>query len=250
MKLHTVSMLCVLVLTIVLMSCQSKPKVIEGEPLVAGGEVNTFDSPMPSENQVGTPGDQQEQEQEREHRVQVKEFLHTDRYTYLHVTEHQDSFWIAVPRRAAAVGESYYYRGGLRTHNFHSKEFDRVFETIFLVSEVVLLDNNGSPAVKSAEPEPGTAASEVKLSDLYADPHQYEGKKIRVRGTCVKVNPMILNRNWVHIQDGSGDMELTVTTAEDITVGSVVSLEGIIALDKDFGAGYHYDIILERAVLK
>ncbi len=244
MNIPNIKILLIPVLVFGLVSCNSKPKVIEGEPLAADGAVGSFESPMPEESKASTAGAPQE------HRVQVKEFLHTERYTYMQVTENQDSFWIAVPRREAAVGEVYYYRGGLRTHNFHSKEFDRVFETIILVSEVVLLDDSGSPAVKPAEPGSEAAAAEVKLSNLYADPHQYEGKRIKVRGTCVKVNPMIMNRNWVHIQDGSGDMELTVTTAEDISVGSVVTLEGIIALDKDFGAGYHYDIILEGAVLK
>ncbi len=245
-KVNKLIVLSILLL-IGLVSCNSKPKVIEGEPLANEGGASTFESPMPMESQPRTST------AEQEHRVQVKEFLHTDRYTYLHVTEHSDSFWIAVPRREAAVGESYFYRGGLRTHNFHSKEFDRVFETVFLVSEVVLLDASGSRVTEQVDTEPSTSALEtiVKLSDLYANPHKYEGRKITVRGTCVKVNPMIMNRNWVHIQDGSGgDIDLTVTTVEVISVGSVISLEGIVALNKDFGAGYHYDILLEEAVRK
>ncbi|MFT5386387.1 MAG: hypothetical protein ACI81W_003800, partial [Saprospiraceae bacterium] len=70
-------------------------------------------------------------------------------------------------------------------------------------------------------------------------------------GKCVKANPMIMDRNWLHIKDSSsGDLDITVTTTENIALGSVISLEGTIALDKDFGAGYRYDIIMEGAVLK
>jgi hypothetical protein len=62
---------------------------------------------------------------------------------------------------------------------------------------------------------------------------------------------MIMNRNWIHIQDGTGDkLDLTVTTTENIALGSVVTLKGTIALDKDFGAGYRYDIIMEGAVVQ
>ena len=70
-------------------------------------------------------------------------------------------------------------------------------------------------------------------------------------GKCVKVNPMIMGRNWIHLQDGSGDnLDLTITTTENIPVGHVITLEGTIALNKDFGAGYKYDIIMEEAVLQ
>ena len=60
-----------------------------------------------------------------------------------------------------------------------------------------------------------------------------------------------MNRNWLHIQDGSEEgLDLTVTTEENIALGAIVSLEGVITLDKDFGAGYRYDIIMEKAMLK
>jgi len=32
-------------------------------------------------------------------------------------------------------------------------------------------------------------------------------------------------------------------------VGDVVTFEGVITLDKDFGAGYFYKVIMEEAVL-
>jgi hypothetical protein len=177
-----------------------------------------------------------------DHRVTVQDFRHTDRYTYLQVTEHQDSFWIVIPRREVEVGEQYFYRGGMLTEHFHSKEFDEIFETVYLVSEVVRLDNNAPSDVLT---------DLVPIADLHENPQQYEGKLVKVSGTCIKVNPMIMGRNWVHLEDGSGDdLDLTVTTNETVPVGDVVTLEGTIALNKDFGSGYSYDIILEGAVLR
>ena len=55
--------------------------------------------------------------------------------------------------------------------------------------------------------------------------------------------------NWVHIQDGSDpdkELDLTVATQADIPVGALVEIEGTIVLNKDFGSGYFYDIIMEN----
>jgi hypothetical protein len=60
-----------------------------------------------------------------------------------------------------------------------------------------------------------------------------------------------MGRNWVHIQDGTKHdgkkADLTVTTGLVIPVGSKVALKGKIVLNKDFGAGYRYDVIMEEA---
>ena len=49
-----------------------------------------------------------------------------------------------------------------------------------------------------------------------------------------KYNAAIMERNWVHIQDGTefeGKFDLTATSSESFEVGQVVSLEGILALN-------------------
>ena len=71
---------------------------------------------------------------------------------------------------------------------------------------------------------------------------------MKLRGQVVKFTPNIMGTNWVHIQDGSqGD--LTVTTSDVVAVGDIVMVEGTLTLDKDFGAGYRYDAIIEGAKL-
>jgi len=57
----------------------------------------------------------------------------------------------------------------------------------------------------------------------------------------------------VHIQDGSKDGEnfdLTITTQDSVKVGQIVVFEGKVILEKDFGAGYFYEVILEDARLR
>ena len=73
-------------------------------------------------------------------------------------------------------------------------------------------------------------------------------------GTVVKVNNGIMGRNWLHLQDGSGTEaakthDITVTTEGEVKVGDVVTATGTLALDKDFGAGYVYDAIIEGATV-
>jgi hypothetical protein len=79
------------------------------------------------------------------------------------------------------------------------------------------------------------------------------GKIISVKGEVTKYNPSIMGRNWVHIQDGTdhkGEYDLTITTADVVSVGDQVVFTGVLALERDFGYGYKYSTILEGAELK
>jgi hypothetical protein len=92
----------------------------------------------------------------------------------------------------------------------------------------------------------------VKLSDLFSGKKTYEGKTIKITGKVTKFNAGIMGKNWIHIQDGSeyeGEYDLTVTTSGEAAVGDIVTLEGKITLDKDFGYGYFYKIIMEDGVI-
>jgi hypothetical protein len=90
----------------------------------------------------------------------------------------------------------------------------------------------------------------VKLSELFANKANYAGKKVKITGQVIKFSPEIMNKNWVHLQDGTesnGSFDLTVTTMETVAVGAVVTFEGVLAVEKDFGYGYKYDVLLEEA---
>ncbi len=102
---------------------------------------------------------------------------------------------------------------------------------------------NQSP-VEQVEPAEGA----IQIAELMNNRSQYEGKTVKVTGKCVKVNAEIMGRNWIHLQDGSGEnFDLTLTTDEAVEVGSIVTMEGTVALNKDFGAGYRYEVIMEDA---
>jgi len=196
--------------------------------------------------------------------VKVKAIEQVANYTYLLVKGKGPEYWIAVSSTEIQIGESITYQGGMLMENFHSKELDRTFEKVLFLDG---LDGSQAPAntdamlgtsqgseVKtdrlktSIEAEEGT----VSIAELFADPAAYEGKTIRVKGEVAKFNPNIMERNWIHLQDGTdfeGKYDLTVTSQEGFVVGQVLTIEGILALNRDFGYGYSYEILLEKAIL-
>jgi hypothetical protein len=95
-----------------------------------------------------------------------------------------------------------------------------------------------------------TAKGGISIADLYKKQTEYAGKTVIVRGVVVKYNRQIMHKNWIHIQDGtdfSGKFDLTVTSMDSVQVGNTVTFKGTISLNKDFGAGYTYDVIMEEA---
>ncbi|MGQ8335032.1 GW dipeptide domain-containing protein [Sunxiuqinia sp. A32] len=203
-----------------------------------------------------------------QHQVKVLEVLQANQYTYLRVAENGSDYWVAVTKLDAKEGENYYYKGAMEMKNFKSKDLDREFESVLFISEFsdVPIAEKGSMMGMDPHAHAGKKSVEVKddidiapaeggisIADLYNSKSDYSGKKVLVRGKVVKVNKGIMSRNWVHIQDGSGDeshYDLTVTTQADVNVNDIVTFEGIVAIDKDFGAGYFYDLIVEEAELK
>ncbi len=121
-------------------------------------------------------------------------------------------------------------------------------------------------AAQPAEPHPvptEMAAADVDLSgidkaeggmtveEIFTNKDELGETKVVVRGKVVKVNPEIMGKNWLHVRDGTGSgntSDLTVTTSGDLPeVGDTVVVTGQVSLNKDFGLGYQYDVILEDA---
>lgn len=81
---------------------------------------------------------------------------------------------------------------------------------------------------------------------------ELDGKTVRVRGKVMKISRMIMGKNWLHIQDGTGDPvknqhDLVATTTEDPGENTIVTIEGVLTANRDFGAGYKYEAIVENA---
>jgi hypothetical protein len=93
------------------------------------------------------------------------------------------------------------------------------------------------------------------IGELFAKKGELNDKKVIVRGKVVKVSKMIMGKNWLHLQDGTGEAtssthDLVVTTAGEAQKDAVVVVEGTLHADRDFGSGYRYDVIVEDAEVK
>lgn len=90
------------------------------------------------------------------------------------------------------------------------------------------------------------------VAALYKDKASLAGKLVRVQGKIVKVNNGIMGKNFLHVQDGTGDQgsnDLTVTSTQTANVGDQVTIAGRVVLNKDFGAGYAYPLLVEEATI-
>jgi len=199
------------------------------------------------------------------HQIKVKEVLQASTYTYLFVNENKEDYWIAVSKVDIKVDDHLYYNKALEMKDFKSEELDRTFDRILFVEDLggMKLKTESIPndslhnKLKVQEKKPiidvDIAPDGIRIAELMKNRDNYANKKIIIRGQVVKINAGIMDRNWVHLKDGtshSGKSDLTFTTQEVVKVGDVVTFEGTVALEKEYGAGYIYPLIVENAVLK
>ena len=109
---------------------------------------------------------------------------------------------------------------------------------------------NAAPPALGSIPK----AQNGTIAEIYKEKTSLKGKEVSVSGKVMKFTPMIMGRNWIHLQDGSGDQkqqnfDLTITLKQPVKVGDVVTLKGKLGLDKDIGSGYFFPVIIEDAVL-
>jgi len=196
------------------------------------------------------------------HKITVKEVLNANAYTYLLATEGEKEFWIAVPKTEVKVGKTYTYEGGMEMKKFESKDLKRTFDSVFFVEG--LTDPNATATTEKVI-DPKTIAPKTELAkgitlakggislfDLYSTRDKLAGKTVILTGKVVKFMPEIMNKNWIHLQDGTslnGFNDITITSLEKVKVDEIVSLKGTVVLNKDLGSGYKYDILIEDAVL-
>ena len=249
----------ILLCMILFASCNNGPKVLESQ---GGSSDNSASSTGifsdASDNSATTQTDAGFKDQV--HTVVAEEVLPTDKYVYVRVKENEtEEFWVATRKMNIEVGASYFFRGGLLKTQFESKEYNRIFDRVYLVSNLVPTDHSSTQnsADNSGEDTPvaDTGSIELKegsisISELVNNKEDYASKSVQLTGMVVKVNPNIMNRNWIHLKDGSmDDYDMVITSSVAIPEGHVVSLKGTVKLDSDFGAGYTYELLVENAEL-
>lgn len=219
----------------------------------------------------------------------VLETMESGGYTYLQLDTGAGKPWVAIPKAKVAVGDKISCQPGMVMKNFSSKTLGRTFDSIVFsgglagatkaphaamgggdsFASAVAAEGGAAPASEVQAAGSGGSqgaiapASEInvdkasgdnayQVADAFAKKDELNGKTVRIKGQVVKFSPMIMGRNWVHLQDGTGDAEsnthdLVVTTGATVKEGDVIIMEGVLTANKDFGAGYKYVAIVEEA---
>jgi len=221
----------------------------------------------------------------------VIETMNSSGYTYMLVDSGTEKTWVAIPETKTAKGEKITYKPGMLMKNFSSKTLNKTFDSIIFSPGLgeengVQIQGNAaddsfaaavkSESSKTAAPAPAmepsggslgavtpfkeitvtksSAANGYSVGEIFSQAKELNGQKVSLHGVVTKVSPNIMGRNWVHLQDGTGNPmqnthDIVATTSELPELNSKITIEGILAAEKDFGAGYNYAAIIEQATV-
>jgi hypothetical protein len=197
-------------------------------------------------------------------------------YTYLRLKTQGKETWAAVNRALVRTGAEVTIENVMVMTDFESKSLKKTFPTILFgtLGASGQSATGGSawslvkpgPARPAAGQDAATAAGDAPVAraagrnartvaEVVGQGAQLKDKPVSVRARVVKYNPGIMGRNWLHVRDGSGSgaagsNDILVTTTAAAEVGEVVTVQGTVRTDRDFGAGYAYKVMIEDATLR
>ncbi len=191
-------------------------------------------------------------------------------YVYLRLTTAMGELWVAVLEAPLTVGAQVTVYNALLMEQFESKTLNRTFDRIYFGSldapgtQTTDLAGTGAEPTTAGAPVPAdakvtpvakaTGADARTIAELWTQKDRLANTVVSVRGTVVKYNAAVMGKNWIHLQDGSGDAatgthDITVTTLNAVTVGATVTITGTVRLNRDVGAGSTYAVLIEDATV-
>lgn len=194
----------------------------------------------------------------------VLEMLPAPPYLYLRLTTENGEVWAAVDGGSVQKGSQVNVANAVLMQNFESATLKRTFPEVYFGTLAASGDTPSlpvtSPHANSAPPASRVEVGTVKkasapdarsVAEIWAERAQLDGKSVTVRGVVVKVNEGVMGKNWIHLQDGSGDdaqgtFDITVTSADVARAGDTVTITGTVRINKDVGAGYSYPVLIEN----
>lgn len=179
----------------------------------------------------------------------VAEVIQVPQYTYLRL---ETGEWAAVSSAPSlSTGQQVVLNLENEMKNFSSPSLGRTFASVWFGS----LQGAGSRQVAAElqgalKAVDSSGALTLRVADVYAERAVLAGKRVRVKGTVDRVN-FVQGLHYVHLKDGTGasaektDDLLCIASAE-VAKGAVVSMEGVVAVDKNVGMGVNA-VVLEGA---
>lgn len=201
----------------------------------------------------------------------VLKVKNVDNYTYLLLNTDRGEIWAAVIKASVKTGDTVTIENATVMQNFESKSLNQTFKEILfgtlggakvgsaasstLGNSFSAISRKNLETINTAPVAAAGGPNSMKVADVVNKAAALKGKPVAVRGRVVKYNAEIMGVNWMHLQDGSGSAadgsnDILVTTSATAKVGDVVTMEGVVATDKDFGSGYSYKVLIEKATLR
>jgi hypothetical protein len=211
----------------------------------------------------------------------VVDVIDAGRYVYVQIDLGDKRIWVAAPAFVGKLGDTVLVPPALELAGFRSKRLNRRFKRIYFVGGIRRVSTPageesaptwpespspvapdmgtqithppvdvppGETAIETGEGE--NPAAQKTLSEIIADRESLAGREIQARVRIVTFTADIMGRNWLHVQDADGVEgadEIVVTTNAMLSVGDVVLIRGIVSVDRDFGLGLIYPVIIEDA---
>jgi hypothetical protein len=202
----------------------------------------------------------------------VVETMNVANYTYVLIDTGTKKVWAAAPQFNVKVGDTVALAGAMPMTNYQSRALNRTFDLVYFsgnvtVNGVAVAGAGAAPNMAAGSLPPGhpptargpgaldlagikRAENGQTVEEIVKGKAKFAGKRIAVRARVVKFNGGILGKNWLHVRDGSGaegTNDLTVTTSAVAKVGDLVLVTGVLSVDRDFGSGYRYGLMVEDA---
>jgi hypothetical protein len=187
-------------------------------------------------------------------------------YTYLRLMTKDGETWAAINKVPVKQGADVTIENVMVTHDFKSRTLNKTFPTIIFGTlaggqgagyGMPMAHSGTTPAAVAGDVHVAKAkgANAYTVAEINMEGAKLKGKTVLLRGKVVKYNPEIMGRNWIHLQDGSGSSaantnDILVTSKNQVKLGDVVTVSGVVSTDKDFGAGYYYKVLVENATLQ
>jgi hypothetical protein len=194
---------------------------------------------------------------------EVLEVLDGGAFTYLRLKTSTGETWAAVKRSAVATGARVTLDDPLPMQNFESKALQRTFDVLVFATLVDVAGGAG-PTASGMPAQPGPDVATVPRADgpdartvaeVHAERLALQDRPVTIRARVARVTVGVMNRNWIHLQDGSGSAadgsdDLVATSAGEPKVGDVVVARGVVRADVNFGSGYAYRVLVEDATFR
>ena len=187
----------------------------------------------------------------------VVDVIDSGGYTYIQIEDNfKKQYWAAVEKVQINKGTEVRFNEEMRVKTFESKSLGRTFDDIIFASNLQYRTEksekeNLALMTQVVKESPYKQKGTLSVHEVIENRANFKDKTVAIRGKVVKVSSNILERNFIHIQDGTSDGNevgrIVFTSKELPKVGDVVTARGVVSVDKNFGSGYVYKIIVENA---